>query len=585
MIENSRIEEIREKADIVEVISGYTALKKKGKNYLALCPFHSEKTPSFTVSQEKQLFHCFGCGQGGNVFTFLMKIENLSFAEAVKLAADRVGIEFTLDAASAGKQFRQDNRALYAALDKAADFFQANMEKDEAANKYAAERGLTQKILDFFRIGSAPDSWDSIYKHLTQASFSVSDIEKAGLIIRKEDGSSYYDRFRKRLMFPIWDIQGRVIGFGARSLDGSSPKYINSPESPVYSKGSVVYGLNFSKDRIKEEKRVYLVEGYMDFIRCYAHGIKNIAASSGTSLTPLQIKALGRLAEEFVLVFDSDEAGAEASRRTIDLMRDMDLYPKVVTLAGGKDPDELIRKEGAEKFGELLRAAVPATRYRIDSAVRAHNIKEAEGKARAAKKCAAILSQEKNQIIRDEYIKYASQRLGINSDSLLAEIKRVSFYGGRSSKSSAPLKRPGSKVLKAERALIKLWMEVPAIRADLEGSVLAQEFSDPAAKKIFELLLTLKGLEEEKPYSSVTDMLNGEEEKKLLSQIALDRHEIVDYSAMLKDCSCVLKANSIKADIEELRQQMKEAEEAKDTEKLNSLQAQYLEHHGRLMSL
>lgn len=584
MIENSRIEEIREKADIVEVISGYTALKKKGKNYLALCPFHSEKTPSFTVSQEKQLFHCFGCGQGGNVFTFLMKIENVAFAEAVKLVADRVGIEFSVDAASAEKQLRQDNRALYAALDKAADFFQLNLEKDEAAKKYAAERGLTQKILDFFRIGSAPDGWDGLYKHLTQASFSPADIEKAGLIIKKEDGSSYYDRFRKRLMFPIWDIQGRVIGFGARSLDGSSPKYINSPESPVYSKGSVLYGLNFSKDRIKEEKRAYLVEGYMDFIRCYAHGIKNIAASSGTSLTPLQIKALGRLCPELVLVFDSDEAGAEASRRTIDLMREMELYPKVVTLAGGKDPDELIKKEGAERFRELLKAALPATRYRIDSAIRTHNIKEAEGKAQAARKCAAILSQEKNRIVRDEYIKYAAQRLGIDPDSLLSEIKRSSFYGRRSVQ-SAPLKRPGSKVLKAERTLIKLWMEEPSVRETLKGSVLPQEFSDPVSKNIFELLLTFEGMEEEKPYASVTDLLKGEEEKRLLSQIALDRHEIVDPGAMLKDCSCVLKANSIKSGIEALRQQMKEAEEAKDIEKLGSLQAQYLEHHGRLMSL
>ncbi|MEK7376811.1 MAG: toprim domain-containing protein, partial [Candidatus Margulisiibacteriota bacterium] len=460
------------------------------------------------------------------------------------------------------------------------------------AKKYAEERGLTLKIVNFFRIGSSIDSWDSLYKHLISLSFQTSDIEKAGLIIKKEEGASHYDRFRKRLMFPIWDQTGRVIAFGARSLDGlpagqagSNPKYINSPDSPVYNKGSVLYGLNFSKDDIKAKNQVYIIEGYMDFIRCYAHGIKNIVASSGTSLTNTQIKLLQRYTNNIVLVFDSDAAGATASERSIEALGEMGIFPKVVSLEGGKDPDEILRKEGIEKMKALLDSAAPSMKYKLEAVIKRHNIKEAEGKAKAAGEAAAVLSKEKNQIIKDEYIKFVSNRLGISSENFLSEIKRASYYKGATKQTRATVNKPDSKILKAESTLLRIWMEAPVMRQRVMREVKEDDFSDRSSKTVFTFFSGLGVSEEERSYGKVIDMIADNGGKKLLSQIALDKHDIMDVDNTLKDCVTVLKSNAIRSKISAVRHLMKEAEEAKDLERLNSLQSEYLKYHGQILAL
>ena len=385
-IPDNLIEEIRNKTDIVEVISGYIGLKKVGRNYKTQCPFHNEKTPSFIVSPDKQIYHCFGCNAGGNVFSFVMKHENMEFPEVVEMLAKKAGVVLPRASGQRGEAANSFANQLYRINELACQFFQEHLIKNGAAKEYLVSRGIGDETIKKFKIGYAPDSWEALISFFKSKNVPSGILEKAGLAIANDKGS-HYDRFRNRVIFPIMDVRDKIIGFGARVLDASLPKYINSPETPIYSKGKNLYGLNFSKESIKKEGYALVVEGYLDFIIPYQAGVQNIIATLGTALTTDQLKLLKRFSNTVIMVYDPDEAGEAASLRNLDLFISEDVNVYIAELTDGLDPDGYIRKFGTEDFLKLVKSSKNLFDYKIDKLTKHFNINTTTGKARIAAEC------------------------------------------------------------------------------------------------------------------------------------------------------------------------------------------------------
>lgn len=451
-IQEEVIEKIKEANDIVDVISESVPLKKSGKNYWGLCPFHQEKTPSFSVTRDKQLFKCFGCGEGGNVITFVMKSKNLPFNEAIKVLAEKANI--TLEQ-NEGDRIRQEKSQVYYKMHvDAARFFFRNLNNHKEIKAYVYNRGITEKSIRSFGLGYALNSWDSLLKYLKSMKYSEEDILRAGLASKNEKGR-VYDRFRNRLMFPVFDVRGRVIAFGARVIDDSMPKYLNSPETPIYHKGTHLYGLNFAKKN-SEEKSLIIVEGYMDTIALSQAGIKNVVASLGTALTKIQARLLNRYAEEVYISYDADNAGQAATVRGLDILNEEGVKVKVVMIPKGKDPDDYIREEGMEKFRQLIDEAFPLIDYKILKAKDGLELKSEEGRIAYAKRVVQILN-ELDPIEKDVYVQKVSGDTGISEDALMSLMKGkredvVSNVPMSSFKST----HIEAAHIKAERALLKI---------------------------------------------------------------------------------------------------------------------------------
>ena len=359
-IPEQKIEEIRTAADIVDIISGHVHLRKRGKNFVGLCPFHQEKTPSFTVSEDKQIYHCFGCGAGGNAFKFLMEFKNISFVEAVEEIAEHLGIKIDYDSSPVDQQ-QSELEELYEINVFAARFFSDNLLKSasgEEAREYLKNRYIKPQTQKTFGIGYAPYGWDNFLVHAKGNKIDLAKTKLLGLIDLNDKGE-YYDKYRGRIIFPIFSPNGRVIAFGGRILTNqeNTAKYLNSPESPVYSKRRSLYGLYHSKDEIRKIDRAILVEGYLDLISLYQAGVKNVVASSGTSLTDEQVQLLSRFTKNIIILFDADPAGQKASLRSIEILLKQDFEVKVITLPKGEDPDSYIIKHGKDEFDELVSSA------------------------------------------------------------------------------------------------------------------------------------------------------------------------------------------------------------------------------------
>ncbi len=368
MIPEDVIQRIRERADIVEVVGSHLSLSKAGQNYKGLCPFHSEKTPSFTVSPSRQMFHCFGCGEGGNVFGFLMKIDGATFPAAVRTLGERYGIEVDPQPASPAARQRTESRERLLILNRqAAEFFHRALVSDpngQAARLYLEKRGMTPSTIEQFGLGYAPAGWDLTLSALTKAGSKIEDLALAGLVVPREQNSragqtapGYYDRFRGRVMFPIRDLQKRVIGFGGRILDDGQPKYLNSPETPLFSKSRTLYALDVAREGISQSEEMVLVEGYFDAIALHQAGLTNVAATLGTALTSEHIELIRRFTHRIVLVFDPDTAGVRAALRSMDLFLDSGLTVRVVSLPAGEDPDTFVRGQGLDSFKALIQRA------------------------------------------------------------------------------------------------------------------------------------------------------------------------------------------------------------------------------------
>lgn len=422
------IDEVRASSDIVEIISEYIHLKKSGRNYFGVCPFHNEKTPSFSVSPDKQIFHCFGCGAGGNAISFLMKIENISFVEAVQTLAKRARIELPQENVSdeiKAKNFLKEQ--MFSVSKEAARFFydQLMSEKGKAARKYLASRGIETRTIKKFGLGYALGEWEFLNKYLLSKGYSQEVIYKAGLVKRtKKD--TFIDAFRDRVIFPIFDISSKVIGFGGRTLGDDKPKYLNSPETLIFNKSRNLYALNFAKN--SNSKKLIIVEGYMDVITLHQNGIDFAVASLGTSLTENQAKLLNKYAEEIIVAYDSDAAGQAAAQRNIDILNFAGCNIKVLQIPNEKDPDEYVRKNGIDKFFLLVNNSKSNIQFKIDNLRNEINIKSVDGKIKFLNKMSDILAKIDNTIERDAYIRSLAMETGISADSITAQVNKR-LYG------------------------------------------------------------------------------------------------------------------------------------------------------------
>ncbi|MBZ2175717.1 DNA primase [Schnuerera sp. xch1] len=420
-INDDLIEKIHESSDLVDIVSRYVQLKKSSNNYVGLCPFHNEKTPSFTVSESKQLFHCFGCGEGGDLITFIMKIENLSFVEAVKFLADLIGISIEEGSNEFDNKIKNEKEKIYKINKEAARFFYYNLRNTSAALKYLKDRNIEKKVINKFGLGYALDGWDSIYNYLREKGYSEEDIEKSGLIGKRKNNTGYYDKFRNRIMYPIIDIKDRVIGFGGRVLDNKTPKYLNSKDTLVFSKGNNLYGLNLIKKNSNREK-IILVEGYMDVISLFNYGINYAVASLGTAFTQNQAKLLKRYAKQVYICFDSDNAGINATNKAFNILRKEGIKPKAIILPKNYDPDDFIKKNGLDEFKKLEDYALNYVDYRIYINKQKYELTNYEDKIKFTKEVAKTLRELKSPIEKDVYIDKVSMDTGISKEAIRREV-------------------------------------------------------------------------------------------------------------------------------------------------------------------
>ena len=421
------IEQVRDATDIIEVVSQYVTLKKRGKTFLGLCPFHQEKTPSFSVDPVRGFYHCFGCGVGGNVFSFVMEMEKVSFPEAVRSLAEKSNIDVPL--VQQDPERSKEIEQLYYANGLAADFFEKCLYETQAGKKaksYLIDRAFPEELIKKFRIGYAPNRWDGLMQMAARQKFSNEGLAKAGLVVPKKNEQGFYDRFRGRLMIPIMNPSGRVVAFGGRILkeDKQSPKYLNSPETLVYHKTYILFGLSLAKSAIQHHDQVFLVEGYTDVMRLHQFGFENCVATSGTALTSEQAKLLLRFTKNVVLVYDGDSAGLAAAIRGIDVLVEQGLSVQVVALPGGEDPDSYLRKQGEDGFSDQITKAKNLVDFHVQYRQSTGKLKNARQKADMVNELLASLAKIKDPVERNIMIHEMAEKVGVTESVLMQQIQK-----------------------------------------------------------------------------------------------------------------------------------------------------------------
>ncbi len=422
------VNEVRERSDIREVISRYVTLNFKGGRYWACCPFHNEKTPSFTVSPDKGMFYCFGCHTGGNVFKFLSLIENVSYFDAIKLQAERLGIDLPSHKKTAAElKLEQKQKTLFKIMTLAQDFYHNNLVKTaagETGRKYLEARGITSGVIEKFKLGYAPDSWDALTKALKSRGFDDRYLFDAGIVSRKQDGAGVYDRLRGRVIIPINDINGNVVAFGGRILGEGEPKYLNTPDTVIFSKGKLLFGLDKANRAIMSADCAVIVEGYMDAISLISAGIENVVATLGTAFSDNHARLLTRYTRRIILCYDSDEAGQRATIRALPMIQKAGAEVFVAVVPDGKDPDEFVRKHGKAAFENLLKNALPFFEYKLQYVMSHADIYSYQGKIRALRELLPVLAEIKDVMIQTEYRQKISAALVLDENIILDELHR-----------------------------------------------------------------------------------------------------------------------------------------------------------------
>jgi len=575
LISEEIIGRVQDSCDIAEIISGYIPLKRSGRNFKTLCPFHHEKTPSFMVNPDKQIFHCFGCGAGGNVFNFLMRHERMEFPEAVEYLAKKAGIVIPQKEIH-DKQTLSLFQQLYKINELALNFYHEFLLNDKGAQDardYLQKRKVDTDTIKKFKLGFAPDKWDSLINYLRQKNSSLNLLDKAGLIVAKEKSTGYYDRFRNRIIFPVWDVKERCIAFGARVLDDSLPKYINSPETPVYVKGNNLYGLNFSKEAIRESDFAIIVEGYMDFITVYQAGIENIIATSGTALTVEQIRLLKRYTHNVVLLFDADQAGVLATLRSLDIFLEEGMNVKVTSLDSG-DPDLFIRKFGATKFKEMIKGASSLFDYKLRLLCSKYSPKEIEGKAKICNEMLPTINKFKDAILKFEYLKKLADSLQVSEEALRIELAKIKEPRAGVLKTEEP--RTASNLKVVEKTLLKLMLEEERFIQNFKEKLEVADFQDPTCRQILDLMFDFVSQGKEIHPSKLISGCSDELLPKTIAQLCAE--EITypeDKDKIFHECVNRLKKDKIKNRCKELQGEIKLAECYGDREKLHQLMHEY----------
>lgn len=536
------IDDIKNSNDIVDIISQYVILKRSGRNFFGVCPFHKEKTPSFSVSPDKQIFHCFGCGAGGNVIHFISKIENINFRESLEMLAERAGI--TLPAIEGGVDSKRQalKEKVYEINKEAAIFYHENLYKKEAklAQEYVKSRKLDNKALKAFTIGYASGNSD-LYKYLKQKGFTDEEIIASDLV--NKSGNSFVDRFKNRLIFPIQDVRNRYIAFGGRVLDKSLPKYINSPENIVYSKARNLYGLNVAKNA-KSDKLI-IVEGYMDVVSLHQRGIENVVASCGTALTEAQGRLLRKYAEKIIISYDSDSAGQAATLRGLEILSNLGCDIRILQMEGAKDPDEYVIKYGNGKFGILVEQAISLVEYKVKTLKKDLNLENVNDKIKFLNEIAKLLSSVDNRMEQEVYIDKISKEYGISKEAIYAEINKLNY-----SKSQGTLALESNykrkvirknesipdALIKREDMIIGLLLNgKEEVYEQIKNILLPEDFRKEENQKIMQKLYE----EFEKGNSNINNILewfnDDEEIISILTGIMADDYEIKDDKKAILD--------------------------------------------------
>lgn len=507
-------EEVKQQADIVRIISDYVTLKKRGQNYLANCPFHNEKTPSFNVNPAKQIFHCFGCSAGGDVFGFIMQIEHCSFVEAVKTLAEKLGIPIPApDPKFDDRKFAEERETLLQINSWATDYFQEQLglgSEGQRALEYLEKRGITAQTRTELRLGYAPDRWDGLLNTLRGKGVANPLLERSGLVIAKEQGGGYYDRFRGRCIFPITDTQNRVIAFGGRIIGEGEPKYLNSPETPLYSKGRNLFGLSYAKEAIRKQRFAILVEGYLDFLTPYQEGVKNIVASLGTALTEQQVRLLGRFMEQpqIIVNFDPDTAGIAATKRSLEILIEQGYKVNVLSLPNGQDPDTFIRTHGVSEYRQLLKKSQPYLEYILTQSIREHDLTKPAGKVEALNAILPFLAKMPNRIERAEYADRIADRLKLSGSVVREELKRAAV--GKQEQLDIRKLTITTRILPAEKRLLEILLASAPMRRLLISRLTTDLYGDLVTAPIFAALIELIRTDQEINFASLKTTL-GEE--------------------------------------------------------------------------
>ena len=580
------LDEILNRTDIVELISGYFPLKRAGRNFKALCPFHHEKTASFMVNPERQIFHCFGCGKGGNVFTFLMEFERMDFPEAVKTLAAKTGV--VLPQASSINKTSGLISVLYKVNELACNFYQniLNSQEPSFARHYLNKRNINNDSIRLFHLGLSLDKWDSLLNYIRGKNINLSLLDKSGLVCARSEGG-YYDRFRSRLIFPIFDVKNRVIAFGARIIadEPAVAKYINSPESLIYIKGKNLYGMNLTREAIRQNDSAIVVEGYFDCISVYQAGIKNVVASLGTSLTIEQIRLLKRYTHNAVIVYDSDSAGQDATLRSLDMFTQEAMNVRVALLPPKHDPDSFIREFGAQDFSEIINNAKGLFDYKLDFLSSLHDRNKPEGKAYIAQEMLISVNYLKDAVLQSEYIRRFADALDIKEEALIVELRKIKDK--KLYRTPELTRNTSLKINPTEKLLLNLLLRETELVSQLKLLLSPEDFQDSRIARLFSLICDLcsQGKVIEPKY--LIGYLDDQESAFLISELSTVDNEFPqkDMEEVINDCIIRIKKQSLNSRCQYLQKQIKLAQQQGEHEHLDHLVAEFRDLCQKRVSL
>ena len=578
-------DDVKNQGDIVRVVSDYVTLKKRGASYIAICPFHSEKTPSFNVHPGKGLFKCFGCGVGGSIFDFVMRIEGCGFPESVRIVAEKCGIPIpAVEETEDYKKVARTREVVLRLNEWAAEYFENQLMEPAgvAARDYIQSRGVTEETRALFRIGFAPESWEGLTNHLRELGATTDELDSSGLAVLKDTGG-LYDRFRGRVMFPITDSQGRVIAFGGRVMGEGDPKYMNSPETAVYTKGRNLYGLALAKNEIRNLGFAILVEGYLDCIIPHQEGIGNVVASLGTALTDSQVRLLRRYMDQpqIVVNFDPDSAGQAATLRSIETLLVEGFKANILRVPSDEDPDEFVRAHGVNEFRALLKTTQPYIEYIIDRSIAAHDTSRPGGKVAAINDILPHLARMRDKVARADYADQLADRLKINLSAVREELKRTAT--NRMPSLDGQRLRAVEEMTKAERLLLEVMLANEYVRRAMLSTLEEPEYAELATGAIFAAIVSAEKEGLPPDFATLSTRIETETERDLLPTLLmsdLDGVDADDFETLMKKATHALtslRLRKLERDLNTIQMEIGSARHEQDDARLYALNLEKLE--------
>jgi DNA primase len=588
-IADDKIEEIRDRSDIVEVVSSYLPLKRSGVNHQGLCPFHQEKSPSFNVNSARQIFHCFGCGVGGNVFSFLMRMEGLSFPDAVRRLGEKVGVEVEEEAVSPTEVRRREEREQLLRINEAAGAFYHQMlledESGVSGRRYLRQRGYEGETVRAFQVGFAPEGRGVLEKYLAKEKFTLDDVLRSGLVRPDKQGRGHYELFRNRLLFPIQDLQGRIVAFGGRVLDNSLPKYINSPETMVYHKGQTLYGLYQARDAMRHSGEALVVEGYFDVLALHRAGFAGAVATCGTALTADHARLLKRYADKVLLIFDEDAAGRQATFRAMDALLPVGLAVSVVAMPAGEDPDSLLKAEGEDGFRRCLDAARPVLEVYIEEQLRV-NDQSLEGRARAAEQALERIRRLPGDLERSLYLQRLADLTGLDVELLKSKVSGGSVVQSqvrRSAVQAPAVHRPAAATGQTQKYLLRLMLIDDRQRRRVREEGTESVFLDDLYRGLADYLLGREDGDGRLPEGLVDASLD-EAQQSLLASLVFqeDSGWADDPEKIFADCRRAVSSYLLRQRLKEIDQLEEAAHRSSDEAALVKCQRERIEINQKL---